>query len=586
MLLKQYQYYIFLFLAVILLGGSVFYGIRTNYFLNDDLPAHVAVVKELDNYYHNYANPFLFEIGLPDFHLGPYHLIVYAVDKVFSPHLITYGLDRGIEAIISSYLIVGFLNVILFLFAYLSLLRKITLDKVFIILGFIFYILTPDLPLLRWAGNTSLHGISYQFYYPQFFGIALLIWVVSINESFLRSKKNFLLGMSVLLSLILFLSHLLTGLLSIFISLLQLLVFSSTTIREKAYIFVSFMVIPLIGGFWPFYPVAQTLSSTNAYLLYYAMGIAIALTTSLAQLLRSQIQFIKIKYSEAISKIEIEPIIIYSNVILTTYVIATQTSYFGFGAVNSWGSILLPLLPGLLYVFSKNILERPIFMILLIWSFACISIYIAGVMGLPLKVYWRFLFMSKLPLAMIVAYCWYDQIKNRYLLAQSLLPLVLILFFIGTYKQYMIMGTAPTALHFKRVPQEYYIASKLNNIRDSTILSDPYTSYMISGLTDNKVYSVDSNRVSDYDQHITNGRNELLYDFYANPDDGTLREILNGNEIDYIVLNKSISIDPKTRRIIRVPIPEENLTKMRNVIQRMNYVLLTEDDSLVVYRLK
>jgi hypothetical protein len=192
--------------------------------------------------------------------------------------------------------------------------------------------------------------------------------------------------------------------------------------------------------------------------------------------------------------------------------------------------------------------------------------------------------MSKLPLAIILAHCWYEQIKNRYLIAVPMLPLILILITVGTYKQIKVMDTAPTALHFKKIPQEYRIASNLKDIHDSIILSDPYTSYMLSGLTDNKTYTVDSNRVSDYDQKITQDRNKFLYEFYENPNTENLNRMLKDERIDYIVINKTFSVNSANGVVAREPLQTTKLTDINNSILKMDYFLFSDQETFSIYK--
>ena len=184
-----YAYGIFMAFFV---GFFVFSGIRTNYFLNDDLPAHIAVIKELDDVGASFGNPFLADTGLPDLHTGPYHLAVYIIEKIFHPDFVNFNLNPRVEQIISSFLILGFISIVIFLRAYVLLLKNIADSKVFIFLGTGIFLLTSDLPLLRWAGNVSLHGISYQFYYPEIVIFFHLSPQIKISEIKLNSLLKFI----------------------------------------------------------------------------------------------------------------------------------------------------------------------------------------------------------------------------------------------------------------------------------------------------------------------------------------------------------------------------------------------------------
>jgi hypothetical protein len=540
---EKYWGLLVLVLALTISLTAVFYSLKTNYYLNDDLPGHVAVVKEFTKYPGtDYKNPFIANTGRPDLHAGPYYFMVFIIYKIVSikSNISLYGLDTTTSTVLVSFILVGIFNVIFFLSSFYILCKTISRNLIFIIAALIALLLIPDIPLIRWAGNISLHGITYQFYYPQFFAISLLLFQLWLAEKYAELSKPKIFVLLMCLSYVLFLSHLLTGLISLMLILLRLCIFNNFKLKQRLQIYASFLALPIIAIFtWPAFPVHAALKSTHTYLLLALLYVAI-LPGILYQLIKQR-QTPKNK----INRIQYHEIVAYLSIIIICWIFTYKINlplYFRFNDVNMWWLVFLPFYPALLLFLNSKIRNNKLLDVLGLWAFGGILIYFLGVIGGPIKVYWRFLLLAKIPLALLLALSW-SMLFIRKEFSRKFAYLVLVLIIFGVIYQLNIIRSSPTASYFRNVPYIYKAPAYFSNINNSVILSDPFTSYYIASLSHNTVYSLDPDRASDYDQAFIKVRNKKIANFYNNPSINALDAINTEERINYIVVNKIIKLN-------------------------------------------
>lgn len=436
-----------------------------------------------------------------------------------------------------------------FLLSFIALLKNVSTKKSFFVYAFVFLFLVADIPLIRWAGNISLHGLTYQFYFPQFFGISLLLFILWLNEQHANGVAR-ILPLVFSFNLVLMLSHPLTGLLSLFLTLFRLAVLTNQPISEKLRTYISLAILPAVATVaWPFYPVYLTFKSTRSYELILLMlgGVLALLFLTKRESLGRRLDWLTGNYKG------VKNIVFYFTIVALAYVLYNLhglPDYFRYKDVSIWWFAYLPLMGGLAAFFYPEVRKRPLLLLLWVWGSGCMMGYLLGLAGLPVKVYWRFLLLAKIPLAILVAYTWANtEMPSKFSLRVKTLAAALL--GIGVIHQLYVMQHSSMANYFKQIPLEYKIAEKLSNENDSTILSDPFTSYFLAGLTNNDVYAVDTDRISDYDQHIFEKHNMKAQQFFESKSEGDFKKILEDGRVDYIVVNTTVSFTGDSTKVAR-----------------------------------
>lgn len=568
------------FISALLIGFIfLLYGYINDYPLKvvSDIPNHLANIRELSDFSKMPGNPY-FENGKGEWHYGPYFLSIALIYSLF-------GKNTGNFYEIYLMLIVAGSFVLIFIYsAFFSFVKNYFSKEVAIISLFILpFIMGP--PFVVWAQEFSWHGIMYNIFFPNSFaigGLFLTFW------TFQKLYKDFYLKYAIL-ALVLFFStatsHLLVGILLYMVILLYIIqevIKCKNYSAKHVYVFIILQASLISTLFWPYYSVRDAFNSQNID-IYYVIVISMIIF-GLCSLYSYVIKFF-IKHFDRVKLILSS--IFYLSVIFLLVNLANDPIFYIFVffviilwkdkiklsfnkittiglilsfyfllifltsyKIDSWNKLILDMstiqewrwffifvIPG---VFTSFILLFNEEYSLSIWSILGISIFFISTNS-PFQIsgFWKISLISIFPLTILTAYSIYKS-KQKKVLIMVLLLLLLIGF---VWKIDQLNDNNFSKMNTP-LPYVYNISNFLPNDK-KVVLSDPYTSFFIAGLTNNKVLSITPEHmdISEFDRNSEGYK--IIYAFYQYPEEETTWKLLKQANVTYILINKKIFPTPK-----------------------------------------
>lgn len=514
-----------------------YYGIMNNYALSDDLPVYIASIEELSDFSKKPGNPY-FTTGKPDLHYGPYFFLV-TILTIFPSNSGLDILDENSGHILKWIYSMGFVNSLFLFFSFLVFLKNYSKSYEIGIIGSFLLLFMYEFPLIRWAGNISSHGLMFSFYYSQTFSLALTfltLWMITKYFQ-IRDKKWLLLSL-IFLNLT-FLSHILTGifLLGLVYATISINFFKERKRSDLYLIIITLPLVLIISNFWPYYDVSEVLRSTNVtnlIILTYVLSIVTGIFILFRINLHSFFECVNLKRSLFVGVSLSMALFIYT---LSQWSTGNIPTYLYSKYIDIWWLAFPTAIVGFFILprFISDYKEKSY--LILFWILMGIIPYILGVSGFQIKVYWRFLFFSLPAITMITSIYLYEGSKRK--MKHIIILFALLIILITPFKIYEINNN-PVADHFKNVPLEYSLSNILSKEQEGVVLSDPFTSYYIAGITKHTVVAVPPYKVTDYD---FNDNLKRLYDvdllFSANTESIVIEELISKYDISFIVLNKN-----------------------------------------------
>ena len=210
-------------------------------------------------------------------------------------------------------------------------------------------------------------------------------------------------------------------------------------------------------------------------------------------------------------------------------------------------------------------------LLLIIWFWASLMLFIIGLIGFPVKVFWRFLFLIKIPSSIFIADSVYSFLKNKANLFYIGLAIMIIV--LSTMNMFSVILSSDTAKYFREVPPEFKLSGMITS-ENGIILSDQYTSYFISSLTNNYVLAIPSDRISDYEQERNSKFINIIQFLFSN--NATCTDFQKYN-ISQIILNKFIRLDGE-----RVAKAIDYSEMKYNLVKNCNFKLNKEDANFII----
>jgi hypothetical protein len=200
---------------------------------------------------------------------------------------------------------------------------------------------------------------------------------------------------------------------------------------------------------------------------------------------------------------------------------------FGAGAIGLLG----------LFRLARRGIALPAF-----WFAGCFAIGIAGIVGLPLPVWWRFLLFCQLPLALAVA----DVLATSTSVAARRI-VVTTFCFVFAFKLATLVGLSNDVTYFGSPLQPAYALGEVIPPGPGLVASDPFTAYYIPAATGHRVLSVTKAHVGSNEELAASERGyRLIHDYYATDDWWAAAQAMWKRGVRYVVVEKHTSIAAPT----------------------------------------
>ncbi|MBU1051270.1 MAG: hypothetical protein KJ718_01810 [Nanoarchaeota archaeon] len=559
----------FCFIAV------AYFGIQKNYALTGDLLSAMSNVKEVSK-----VGFRAFDFTAQDFHNDAFFVIqnfflrsdLIGLSRIhFTASVFSY-LSEESSSILTNLYFVGFLAIILFVFSSFLLYRSLFGSDRGALLFTILLLVLTEIPLIRWSGIISLHGLTYNFYLPQFFALSFFFLSVYTTVEYLKNKSIKWIFFASFFSLVVILLHILTGLflILILISIGAYCLFNNQRIIGRN-IIIGTLVSFILSHFWPLYSVLGFLSETNSYLiLVLSVGLSFLGIYVYGYLARmNNFKLPEMDLSKALILL-----LIFSIVMVQLVNSGILDSHLSFSQVNSWYLSFLPLLLAFVLILPNFMNKGRGFLLFLILYWCAISFgpYLLGYVGLPLKTYWRFLFFGKIPLVFLVSWA-FDKVTERKKYIVLIYSLFVLLVFLFTFTNVV---NSSVGRYYGNVPVEYKLPEVLVS-SNVLVLSDPTTNYHLEGLTKNKVVSLPEDKVSDvdYEENIIRiGETyKMLFDPLSNKD------LLRTYSPKFILFNKKFNQEDVSD-FTKISLDWSNASEISSSFD--NFDIIYNDDNFIL----
>jgi hypothetical protein len=178
-----------------------------------------------------------------------------------------------------------------------------------------------------------------------------------------------------------------------------------------------------------------------------------------------------------------------------------------------------------------------------VWFAGCFGLGALGALGLPLPVWYRFLLLCQVPLAVGVATVVAEAPRSRTAaLVGATFALTL------SVKVFTLVAAPPTVSYFGTSLQAVWTLGKHIPPGDGLVATDPATAYFIPAVSGRRVLTVDKGHVSSRRElALADDGYRLLHRFYAGgPDWWTAAQELWRRDVRYVVIEKHTTLEPET----------------------------------------
>jgi hypothetical protein len=177
-----------------------------------------------------------------------------------------------------------------------------------------------------------------------------------------------------------------------------------------------------------------------------------------------------------------------------------------------------------------------------VWFVGCFALGAAGAVGLPLPVWYRFLLLCQVPLAVGVATVVVGAHRRTTVVVAATFALALAVK-VGT-----LLWAPPTVSYFGRTLQPAWSMGEHIPRGPGLVATDPATAYFVPATTGRKVLTIDKGHVSSR-KELDDAREgyELLHRYYSGGDDWwSAAQEMWRRGVRYVVVAKQTTLEPKT----------------------------------------
>ena len=177
-----------------------------------------------------------------------------------------------------------------------------------------------------------------------------------------------------------------------------------------------------------------------------------------------------------------------------------------------------------------------------VWFVGCFALGAAGAVGLPLPVWYRFLLLCQVPLAVGVATVVVGAHRRTTLIVAATFALAL------TVKVGTLLWAPPTVSYFGRTLQPAWSLGEHIPPGPGLVATDPATAYFVPATTGRKVLTIDKGHVSSR-RELADAREgyELLHRYYSGGEAWwSAAQEMWRRGVRYVVVAKQTTLEPKT----------------------------------------
>jgi len=538
--------------AVVLGGASAASGYAMR--VISDTPTYLALIPRLADRPLDRGSPFLDMPTAGDSHASPYLQLL-----AFAWRWISAGSDTAGHVLVDPVALGRFLSLV-----------GIAVTLVVLHAVFVFarreagpkaaWVMLPTLLLLFgpahviWAGDLTFHGFLYAGYFPQTLAIAFLLATLLVTE-FEPCWPRYLIGTAC--AAVTLLVHPFTGLV---LAVLIAVQGSWLALRRDEAWRVGPVCLAagfVVGLAWPAYSLAGALGEAGVAGPVLIAGCALvpaivrvlpvdadsisSATWGLLERLDTDAARIRLAVGGAVlvgalaaweswlfTQPNADPLITTNH--LSLYWVEDRWRWplmFGAGAVGLAGLARLALR------------GRPL---PLCWFSGLFALGVAGALGAPLPIWWRFLLFCQIPLALGVAVVVAEADAGR------LRRLVVATFAgVGIFKVATLLAVSPQITYFGTPVQPTYELARMIPQRPGLVAADPFLSYFIPGATGHRVLVVTKAHVNSRAElaRSTDGY-RLLHDFFMGDYWWYAAQNMYRQGVRYVLIDKQTSLRPAT----------------------------------------
>jgi hypothetical protein len=223
-----------------------------------------------------------------------------------------------------------------------------------------------------------------------------------------------------------------------------------------------------------------------------------------------------------------------------------------------------------------------------VWFAGCAAIGVAGAAGLPLPIWYRFVLLCQVPLAIGVALVVAEtrSLWTRTLVASTVCVALLL-------KVTTLVWQPTSITYFGSALQDAWSLGTVVPAAPGLVATDPQTSYFIPATTGHKTLTISQGHVSSrHERELAERGYQLLRRFYAGgPDWWHAGQQMWLEGVRYLVIEKQTTLDPRTLNDFTWQHALLTTDGQRQRLGRYYYganrvgVLLHDSPQYVVYRL-
>lgn len=546
--------------SVLALFALQFWALEVNYGLRvtSDTPTFLALLREMALHPFRPVSPFVPGVGLETSHATPYMQALAWLWSLVAPRDAHGALAPDPVAAYRLLFLAGLVVTAALLHAAFLWVRRCAGTRAaWISLPVLLLLFGPAQVI--WAGDLTFNGFLYASFYPQTLALALLLYTLVLvdgNAGFARTSGAALAAAATMVV------HPFTGVLLALLLGVQGTLHAS---RRQGGWFVPSLA--LVGGYalaarWPAYSLDHALAAAGPN--GRTLVVACASVPVISWLLATAAT--KVRLVRRPSKDDRGTTVVAGDALLVRFALGGLALVLVLAAWQTW--ILHQPFPdplvhsnrlavywveerwrwplmfgagavGLVGLF--RLAQRGVALPGL-WFVGCFSVGLAGIAGLPLPVWWRFLLFCQLPLALAVA----DVLASSTSAAAKRL-VVATFCVVLAFKLATLIALPKTLTYFGSPLQPAYALGDVIPPRPGLVASDPFTAYYIPGATGHRVLSVTKAHVGSAEELAASQRGyRLIHDYYAEDDWWAAAQAMWRRGVRYIVVEKHTSLAAPT----------------------------------------
>jgi hypothetical protein len=452
-------------------------------------------------------------------------------------------------------------------------------------------------PHVIWASDLSLHGALYAGFFPQ--NIALGTTLLTLLALERRSRASF--AAACLLAMLTMLIHPFTGVLLSVLATAGSCHLALNRDRRAARAPIALALGFVLGMLWPAYSLDRAFAETGMRgLVFIGICVAAPFVTSVLRATRGPLElpgFVN-RFTTRLGSADTAFRLALIGAAGTAAIVAWECALLRsppeesarlaiYWVDDRWRWPLL-LIAGTVGISGLARLARRGQIVVPVWFVACFAVGALGAIGLPVPVWYRFLLLCQVPLAVGVATVVADARRPRTTaVVAATFALAL------SFKVVTLFHAPPTVSYFGQPLQPVWSLGEHLPPGSGLVATDPATAYFIPATSGHRVLTVHKGHVSsrrELDQARDGYR--LLRRYYAGGHDWwQAGQEMWRRGVRYVVIQKQTTLEPRTlddfiwqTAILRTPAQRRALG---NYFYENNRVgdLIYDSNDLVVYRL-